>query len=73
MKIKCLRTLAAEIFKTLNDINLNYMKEIFYLSPHETDKKCDLFAYRRNTKKYGNHSLRVLGPHIWNSLPEEIK
>ena len=73
MKIKCLRTLAAEIFKTLNDINLNYMKEIFYLSPHETDKKYDLFAYRRNTKKYGNHSLRVLGPHIWNSLPEEIK
>ena len=54
MKIKCLRTLAAEIFKTLNDINLNYMKEIFYLSPHETDKKYDLFAYRRNTKKYGN-------------------
>ena len=73
MKIKCLRTLAAEIFKTLNDINLNYMKEIFYLSPHETDKKYDLFAYRRNTKKYGNHSLRVLVPHIWNSLPEEIK
>ena len=72
-EIKCLRTLPAEIFKTLNDRNLNYMKEIFYLSPHETNKKYDLFVYCRNTTKYGNHSLRVLGPHIWNSLSEEIK
>ena len=73
MEIKRLRTLATEIFKTLNDINPNYMKEIFYLSPHETHKKYDLFVHSRNTTKYGNHSLRVLGPHIWNSLPEEIK
>ena len=40
---------------------------------HETHKKYDLFVHCRNTTKYGNHSLRVLGPHIWNSLPEEIK
>ena len=73
MEIKRLRTLATEIFKTLNDINPNYMKEIFYLSPHETHKKYDLFVHSRNTTKYGNHSLRVLGPHFWNSLPEEIK
>ena len=33
MEMKHLRTLAMEIFNTLNDINLNYMKEIFYLSP----------------------------------------
>ena len=73
MEIKRLRILATEIFKTLNDINLNYMKEIFYLFPHETDKKYNLFVHSRNKTKYGNHSLRVLGPHIWNSLPEEIK
>ena len=49
------------------------MKEIFYLSPQETHKKYDLFIHSRSTTKYGNHSLRVLGPHIWNFLPEEIK
>ena len=27
----------------------------------------------KNTTKYGHHSFTVLGPHIWNSLPEEIK
>ena len=73
MKIKCLRTLATEIFEILNDINPNYMKEIFYLSPHETHKKYDLFVHCHNTTKYGNDSLRVLGPHMWNSLPEETK
>ena len=54
MEIKRLRTLATAIFKTLNDINPNYMKEIFYLSPHETHKKYDLFVRSRNTTKYGN-------------------
>ena len=39
MEIKRLRTLATEIFKTLNDINPNYMKKIFYLSPHKAHKK----------------------------------
>ena len=73
MKIKSLRTLATEIFKTLNDIKPNYMKEVFYLSPHEIHKKYDLLVHSHNTTKYGNHSLRFLGPHIWNSIPEEIK
>ena len=64
MKIKHLRTLAMEIFKTLNDINLNYMKEIFYLSPSlMKHKKYDLFVHCLNRTKYGNH-LRVLKPHV---------
>ena len=71
VEIKRLRTLATEICKTLNDINPNYMKEIFYLSPHETHKKYYIFIHRCNITKNDNHSLR--GPHIWNSLPEEIK
>ena len=73
MEIKRIRTLAMEICKSLYHINSNYTREIFYLSPHETHKKYDLFVHRCDTTKYGNHSLRVLGPHIWNSLSEEIK
>ena len=73
MEIKCLRTLAKKIFKTLNDIDPNYIKEIFHLSPHETHNKYDMFVHSRNKKNYENHYLSVLGPHICKSLPEEIK
>ena len=38
MEINRLRTLGTEILKTLNYINPNYMKEIFYLSPHKIHK-----------------------------------
>ena len=65
MEIKRLGDLSTETLK-----NPNYIKEIFYLSPHETHKKYDLFVHSRNAAKYGNNSLRVLEPHIWNSLPE---
>ena len=51
MEIKRLRTLATEIFKSLNDMNPNYMEEIFYLSLHETHKKYDLFLHSRHTTK----------------------
>ena len=27
----------------------------------------------RNTVQLGDKSIRSLGPHIWNGLPEEIK
>ena len=73
MEIKPLRTLATETFKALNGINPNYMKGIFNLSPHETCEKYDLFVHSRDTTMFGNYSLRVLGPHMWNPLIEEIK
>ena len=73
MELKRIRTLAIEIFKTLNDINPNYMKEIFHLSPYVTHKKHDLYVHGKNTTKYGSHSLKALGSHVWNSLPDKIK
>ena len=73
MEVKRLRTLIIEIFKTLNDMNPCFMKEIFYLSPHSTHKKHNLFVESRKTTKYGTHSLKAFGAHIWNNLPEKIK
>ena len=49
------------------------MKEIFTLSHYKTHKPFNLFVSGRKTSKYGNNSLRALGPHIWNSFPIEIK
>ena len=64
MEIKRLRTLALEVFKAVNNLNL---------SPYQTHKKYDIFVHSRNTASFGDKSLRALGPHVWNSLPENIK
>ena len=80
MEVKCLRNLALEIFKTLNHLNPEYMKEIFYKTTNLTHRPFNIKVnqnnttkYGNNTTKYGNKSLRSLGPHIWNSLPKQIK
>ena len=45
METKRIRTIALEIFKTLNDLNPNFMKDIFNFSPHFTHKKNTIFLY----------------------------
>ena len=42
MKVNRLRTLALEVFKTLNNMNLKYMKEIFHKTPLSTHRPLNL-------------------------------
>ena len=69
MEVKRFRILIAEISKTLNDSNPVFMKDIFHDCQSKSNKKHNLHVNSRNISKYGNNSLRVLGAHIWNSLP----
>ena len=73
MEVKRLRNLPLKAFKTLNNKNLDYMKEIFHKTAFSTHRPLNLEANENRTTKYGNKSLRCLGPHIWNSLPNQIK
>ena len=73
MEIKRLRTLLIEIFKTINNLNPIYMREIFKTPVNSTHRNFNLHVYNHRTVRYGDKSLRVLGPHIWNSLPENVK
>ena len=75
MKIKRMRTLATEIFKTLHHLNPIYMEEIFYKSKHRRSQRrpYDINVPKYNQTKYGRKSLRVLGPMLWNSLPNRAK
>ena len=68
MEIKRLRTLALEIFKTLNNLNPTFMKYMFNFSPYGTHRKHDTFVPTRNTPNYGDRSLRVLLDHIHGTL-----
>ena len=73
MEVTRLRTLALETFKTLNDLNPAFMKNLFAKREASKRRKNNLQIPNRNTAKYGDTSIRSLGPHIWNGFPEEIK
>ena len=75
MEVKRLRTLAIEIYKTLNSLNPEYMKDLFCVSNNWTSER---FKFNIESKtfrqiKYGRNSLRVLAPILWNSLPNDAK
>ena len=71
LEIKKLKMLATEIFKTINDLNPSFMKEIFTLNTRRDASK--LVVQSQSSKKYGTDTLRSLGPKIWNSLPNETR
>ena len=72
METKRFRRIIYKIFKTLNNLNPVFMKDIFHYSPNLTHKKHNLYIHTQNTR-FENKSLRAFGVNIWNTLPEHIK
>ena len=73
IKIKRLRVLAIEIFKTVNNLNPNYMKDIYTPKQHLKVRTNDILVKHHNTITYSTKSLKTLGPKICNELPGYIK
>ena len=76
MNVKRLRTLYVEIFKTLNNLNPSFRKDIFSL--RQTDRpvwekyklNLDIPSYKQVT--FGRKALTFFRPKTWNSLPYQI-
>ena len=70
-----LRLLMIEIFKTKNNLNPTFMKDIFA----ERDVQYNLRSRNHlqlpnvKTAKYGIENIQYIGHHLWASLPEAIK
>ena len=77
MNVKLLRTLSIEIFKTLNNLNPSFMKEIFSLrqtnKPVQEKYKLNLDCSSYNQVTLDRETLTFFGPKTWNSLPYHIK
>ena len=77
MNIRRLRCLCIEIYKTLNDLNPSFMKEIFEKRDENrvTRHRCklNLNIPSRNQVTFGAKSLKFYGPKIWNTLPVNMK
>ena len=58
MEIRRLRTLAVEMFKTLNEINPPYIKNIFTPKENAKVRQNGIIVKRINTIRFGTQSLR---------------
>ena len=69
MEIKRLRVSATEIFKTRNDINPSYVKNIFISKAITKFCQNDIEVSYHKTTSYGDESLNILGLEILNHRP----
>ena len=54
-------------------MNPEFVKGIFHKTAFTTHRPLNLEVKENHTTKYGSKSLRCLGPHVWYSLPNQIK
>ena len=64
-----------EIYKTLNDLNPGYMKDIFQVqqSAYSTRRPYNIKVPRVNQTTFGTRSIRYEGAKNWNHLPNSLK
>ena len=66
MKIRRIKPLTIEIFKTINELNSNFIKT-FTSKTNSTVRPFDFLVKNRNTEIYGSKSLMALKPKTYFS------
>ena len=65
------------MYKSLNNLAPNYLANLFqqYMPPRSlrSIKKCLLHVPASRLKSFGDRSLMVYGPKIWNDLPQDLR
>ena len=64
MEIKRLRNWTLDIFNTINDVNLSFMKSIFSAKLNARVRPNDILVRARKSATFGDKSLATLGPKI---------
>ena len=75
MEVRCMTYLGMEIYKTLNDLNPGYMKDIFQVqqSAYSTRRLYNMKVPSVNQATFGTRSILYEGAKIWNHLPNLLK
>ena len=76
MDIHKLKILCIEIYKTLQNLNPVYMKDIFQFRSNDRLARSQNIYIKVpavNSTRFGTNSLSSLGPKIWNNLPGHSK
>ena len=68
------QALAIQIYKTFNDLNPIFMKEIFTLKEHKySTRRQNLQSKIPRTVTYGLESFGFKATQIWNAIPKDIQ
>ena len=59
MEVRRLRTMTLEIFKSLNDFNPSFMKNLFNKRNNINRRKHDLIIHTRNSVTFGSNNFRT--------------
>ena len=69
-----IQALTLEIYKTLNNLNPTFMKEIFYLKEHHYNTRNQGLVYPNpRSVTYGLESFGYKATQLWNNIPYKIK
>ena len=76
MNVKRLRPLYVELYKTINKLNLKFMRDIFKLRftsrPVRQKYKMNMIIPEFKVS-HGKKGLRTFGHKLWSSLPYHVK
>ncbi len=73
--IRHIKAIASEVFKSLNNLNPNFINKMFQVKDITYDLRDSniLFQPKFNKITYEKNTFSYYGTHIWNSLPNNIK
>ena len=72
MTIKTIIIREIEIFKSINNINPKFMKDIFKPKSNDKIRPLDITVNTRRTTKFDNKSLIAFNKKKWNQLTTAI-
>ena len=69
-----IQMLTSEVYKTLNNLNPSFMKEIFHLKQQHYFTRNEHLAYPNpRTVIYGLESFGYKASQLWSSIPEDVQ
>ncbi len=75
LHIMRIKAIASEVFKSLNNLNPNFMNKMLQVKDITYDLRDSniLCQPKFNKIMYGEKTFSYYGTHIWNSIPNNIK
>ena len=61
------------MYKVKNSLTPEHVCNMFFQQDKHYNLQSDFPVSRYDTVKYGKHSIRYLGPHIWGKISQELR